>query len=160
MCQPFAFIVALFICVTAFADDTFTSPQMIVNAEITPVASGVGVIFTGAQLSFNTVHSPYHVESNRGRPDLANRIQDVTILESKIVRFGVNQLKFRSVAGKELEIEEVKARLKENPLALLLPFGASIHPQLVAALDPKTIVVVRADRKANPQRLVPRPDSE
>ncbi|QDS93577.1 hypothetical protein FF011L_23500 [Roseimaritima multifibrata] len=160
MCQPFVFIVALFICVAAFADDTFTSPQTIVSAEITPVPNRDGLIFTGAQLSFSTVHSPYHVESQRGRPDLANRIQDVTILESKIVRFGVNQLKFCSVAGTELEIEEVKTRLKENPLALLLPFGASIHPQLVAALDPKTIVVIRADRKANPQRLVPRPGNE
>jgi len=158
--QTFALVVALFTCAPAFADDTFTSPQTIVNVTIAPAPNGDDMIFTGAQLYFETMHSSYHIESQRDRPDLANRTQDVTILQSKLLRFGVHQLKFRSIAGEDLDIEDVKTRLKKNPLVLMLPVGASIHPQLAAALNPDTIVVARADRRSTLQRLVPRPDSE
>jgi len=156
----FTIAVAVLACAPAFADDTFTSPQTIVNVTITQSSNGSDMIFTGAELYFETVQSSYHLESQRDRLDLANRTQRVTMLQSKLVRFGVHQLKFRSVAGDDLDVEDVRARIQKNPLALMLPFGASIHPQLIAALNPDTIVVTRADRRPTPQRLVPRPDSK
>jgi hypothetical protein len=131
-----------------------------VNVAIAPTSNGDDLIFTGAQIYFETVQSSYHVESQRDRPDLANRTQDVTILQSKLLRFGLYQLKFRTIAGDDLDIEDVKTRLKKNPLALMLPVGASIHPQLAATLNPDTVVVTRADGRSRLQRLVPRPDSE
>lgn len=144
----------------AFADDTYTSPQTIVNVSIAAVSHGEDLIFTGAQIYFETVQSSYHVESQRNRVDLANRTQDVAILQSKLVRFGVHQLKFQTVAGNDLDIEGIKTRLNKNPLVLMLPAGASIHPQLAAALNPETVVATRADGRSRLQRLVPRPDSE
>ncbi|NND97143.1 MAG: hypothetical protein HKN47_07435 [Pirellulaceae bacterium] len=153
--------VVLFCCIpapTTLAEDAFTSPETIVNVTIGPVGSGRDMIFTGAKLFFETARTSYHVESQRERPDLANRTQDVAMLQSKLVRIGVHQLKFQSVGGEEIDLEEVQSRLKKNPLALLLPAGASIHPQIAAALRPGTVVVTRADSRSTPQRLVPRPD--
>lgn len=115
------------------------------------------MVFTGAQLYFETMQSAYHVETQRDRPDLANRTQDVALLQSKLVIFNVRQLKFRTVNGDDIDVEKVKERLKEHPLALMLPSGAKIHPQLAAALNPDTIVVSRAG-PSKLQRLVPRPD--
>lgn len=158
MRQTFTLMVAFFSFAPAFADDTLTSPQTIVNVTIEPSGIGDDMIFTGAQLYFETTQSAYHVESQRDNPRLANRTQDVALLQSKIVRFGVHQLKFRSVAGEEITVEGVKTRLKKNPLALMLPFGASIHPQLANALNPDTVIVTRANSRHRPQRLVPRPD--
>lgn len=153
-------VVAMLCCISAtlaFAEDTFTSPETIVNVKIEPFGNGSEMILTGAKIFFETVQSSYHVESQRERPDLANRTQDVAMLQSKLVRFSVHQLRFQSVSGEEIDLETVQSRLKENPLALLLPSGASIHPQLAAALNPETIIVIRADGKSSAQRLVPRP---
>jgi hypothetical protein len=158
--QLFATVIAFFSCIPAFADDKFTSPQTIVNVAITPTANGNELIFTGAQIYFETVQSSYHVESQRDRPDLANRTQDVNILQSKLLRFGVRQLNFRTIAGDELDIEDVKTRLQKNPLALMMPVGASIHPQLAATMNPGTVVVTRVEGRSKLQHLVPRPDSE
>ncbi|WP_153555630.1 hypothetical protein [Roseimaritima sediminicola] len=155
--QTFAFMVALFSFGPAIADDMFTSPQTIVNATIEPSRSGGHMVFTGALLYFETVQSAYHVEMQRDQPSLANRSQDVALLQSKLVIFNVRQLKFRTVNGDDIDVEKAKERLKENPLALILPGGAKIHPQLAAALNPDTIVVSRAGR-SKLQRLVPRPD--
>lgn len=162
--QVFALMVGFFACVPAFADDTSTSPQTIVNVEITPSSNGEEMTFSGALLYFDTVQSFYYEESQRDRPDLANRTQDVTILQSKLVRFNVHRLKFRSIAGEDLDINEVKTRLKKNPLALMLPVDASIHPQLAAAFNPDTIIVTRdvsrSTPRSTPQRLVPSPGNE
>jgi hypothetical protein len=156
--QTFAFMVALVSFAPAFADDTFTSPETIVNAAIEPSPIGDETIFTGVRLYFETTQSAYHVESQRDRPDSANRTQDVALLQSELVRFGIRQLKFRTVAGVDITVEDAKTRLKKNPLALMLPFGASIHPQLANALNPDTVIVTRANSRHRPQRLVPRPD--
>lgn len=102
--QLFATAIAFFSCVTVFADDTFTSPQTIVNVALAPTSNGDELIFTGAQIYFETVPSSDHVESQRDRPDLANRTQDVNILQSRLLRFGVRQLKFRTITGDELGI--------------------------------------------------------
>lgn len=154
--------IALYWCVPAtpiLAEDAFTAPETIVNVTIEPTGDGRDMILTGAKLFFETAQSSYHVESQRERPDLANRTQDIALLQSKLVRFGVHQLNFQSVGGEELSVDEVKSRLKKNPLALMLPFGASIHPQLAAAFNPDTVIVIRADGKPSPQRLIPRPDA-
>ena len=153
--------VTMLCCIPAMlasADDTFTSPETIVNVKIEPSGNGSDMILTGAKIFFETVQTSYHVESQRERPDLANRTQHVAMLQSKILRVGVHQLKFQSVSGEEIDLETVQSRLKINPLVLLLPSGASIHPQLSAALKPETIVIIRADGKPSPHRLVPRPD--
>lgn len=143
---------------TTHAEDTFTAPETIVNVKIEPFADGRQMILTGARLFFETTQASYHVESQREQSDLANRTQDVALLQSKLIRYGVHQLNFRSVGGEELSIDEVISRLKKNPLALMLPFGASIHPQLAAAFNPDTIIMIRADGKPSPQRLIPRPN--
>lgn len=158
MRKTIALLVGMISLAPAIADDTFTSPQTIVNAKIEVSEIGDELIFSGAQLYSVTMQSAYHVESQRDRPDMANRTQDVTFLQSKLVRYGVRQLKFRSVAGEELTVEDTKTRLKKNPLALLLPFGASIHPQIANALKADTVVVTRTNSRHRPQRLVPRPD--
>jgi len=161
--HAFNLAVVLFCCmpaIPAFAEDTFTSPQTLVNVTIEPFGSGDGrdLVFTGAKLFYVTIQSAFHVESQRERPDLANRTQDVAILQSELVRYNVRQLRFHSAGGEEIDVEEVQSRLKKNPLALLLPDGASIHPQLAAVLNPETIVVTRSGSRATPQRLIPRPD--
>ncbi|EMI17983.1 hypothetical protein RMSM_05095 [Rhodopirellula maiorica SM1] len=153
--------VAIFCCMPAastLAEDSFTVPETIVNVTIEPLRDGREMILTGAKIFFETAQSSYHVESQRERPELANRTQDVVILQSKLVRFGVHQLKFQSVEGAEIDLDTVQSRLKKNPLVLLLPSGASIHPQFAAALNPETVVAMRADSRRSPQRLVPRPN--
>ena len=153
--------VAILCCVPAtftLAEDAFTAPETIVNVTIEPNRNGRELILTGAKIFFETAQSSYHVESQRERPDLANRTQDVAMLQSKLVRFGVHQLKFQSVDGEEIELGTVQSRLKKNPLVLFLPTGATIHPQLAAALNPEAVVAMRADSRQSPQRLVPLPN--
>jgi hypothetical protein len=142
---------------SASAEDAFTSPKTIVNVTIEPAENGRETILTGAKLYFTTVQASYHVESQRSRPELANRTQDVALLQSKLVRFGTHQLRFQSVDGEAIDLDTVRARLKKNPVVLLLPSGASIHPQLAAALNPETVVVMRADGRHAPQPLIARP---
>lgn len=154
----FVFMIALYSVAPAVAEDTFTSPQAFVNVTIEPSHNGKDMIFTGVHLYFEMTQSAYHVEAQRDRPDLANRTQEVTLLQSKLVRFGVHQLKFRTVAGEDVDAEDVPARLKKNPLVLMLPNGAKIHPQLATALAPEALIVSRADRKPTFLHLVPRPD--
>ena len=40
----------------------------------------------------------------------------------------------------------------------MLPFVATIHPQLAAARNPDTIIVTQVDSRSAPQRLIPCPD--
>ena len=116
------------------------------------------MIFTGAHLYYETVDSAYHTGSQPDRIDLANREQEVTLLQSKLIRFGVNQLQFSTVSGDRLSIDDVKMRFETNPLALFLPNGSAIHPQLALALQPNTVVISKVDRRSKPLRLVPRPN--
>lgn len=153
--------VSIFCCLPAastLAEDVFTAPETIVNVTIEPLPNGQEMVLTGAKIFFTTAQSSYHVESQRERPDLANRTQDVAMLQSKLVRFGVHQLKFQSVEGEAIDLDKVQSRLKKNPLVLLLPSGASIHPQFAAALNPETVVAMRANRNPSSHRLVPRPN--
>jgi len=151
-------MLALLVALPALADDTTTSPRTIVNATINKVPNSDDMIFTGAYLHYETVDSPYHTEAQRDQPDLANRKQLVTLLQSEIVRIGVHQLSFASVSGTKLTAADAMARFKTNPLALMLPNGAKIHPHLAFALNPDTVIVSRIDRRSKPLRLVPRPD--
>lgn len=154
----FTLLVSLFVCLHAFADDTFTSPQVIVNARIDTSPGSGAEVFTGAYLYYDTLKSAYHVESQRDAIHLANREQVVTLLQSRLVRFSVRQLRFSSVSGDKLETKEVIERLKTNALALMLPDGAKIHPQLAMAFKPDTVIVSRTGPRPTPLRLVPRPD--
>ena len=151
-------MLALLAALPALADDTTTSPRTIVNATSEKVPNSNGMVFTGAYLHYETVESPYHTEAQRDQPHLANRDQLVTLLQSEIVRIGVHQLTFSSVAGGKLTTADAIARFRTNPLALMLPNGAMIHPHFALALNPDTVIVSRVDRRPKPLRLVPRPD--
>ncbi|WP_145345780.1 hypothetical protein [Rosistilla ulvae] len=128
------------------------------NATIDKHPNSDNLIFTGAYLHYETVESTYHVESQREQRHLANRKQIVTLLQSEIVRLDVEQRSFATTSGNKLTVANVQARFKSNPLALMLPDGATIYPQLALALNPDTVTVSRVDRRSKPLRLVPRPD--
>ncbi|QDT03308.1 hypothetical protein K227x_16900 [Rubripirellula lacrimiformis] len=155
---PLSLLACLLAHMPAIADDTFTSPRVIVNAEIAAVPNGDQEVFTGACLYCDVIESSYLAESQREQTRVANREQEVTLLQSRLVRFGVHQLRFTAVGGDELTTEDVIARFKANPLALMLPHGAKLHPQLASSLMPDTVIVSRVDRRPTPLRLVPRPD--
>lgn len=154
----FPLLVASLALSQAIADDTTTSPRSIVNATIESLPNRDDMIFTGAYLHYETIESPFHAESQREQPHLANRTQRVTLLQSEIIRLGVNQLVFTSISGDKLAIADVKFRFEKNPLALLLPHGATMHPQLAVAFNADTVIITRVDNRSKPARLVPRPD--
>ncbi|MCC9658535.1 hypothetical protein [Rhodopirellula halodulae] len=95
------FFIALLWCLAVLvtAEDFFTAPQTIVDVTIDPAGNGRGMVMTGAKLFHETTQASYHDESQRDRPDLANRTQEIALLQSKFIRFGVNQIVFRSVGG-------------------------------------------------------------
>lgn len=134
--------------------DSRTAPQFLIDAEITE--SPHGPVFIAAKLYFEQVQQSYHVDSQRERPDLANRDQEVSILNSNLVRFSVNTLQFRTVDGTTLTADEAKTRLAEKPAVLLIPKDASIHPAIKSILQPDALVVSKVGG-SRPLKLVTRP---
>jgi hypothetical protein len=144
------------LCIAQPDGDSETAPQFLVDAEITD--SPHGKVFVAAKLYFDQINPSYHVESQRDRPDLGNREQELSILQSKLVKFSVNTLWFRTVDGTTLTAGEAATRLAEKPAVLLVPKDASIHPAIKAVLNPNAVVVSKV-RGARPMKLVTRPES-
>ena len=136
--------------------DSQTAPQFLIDAEITD--SPHGQVFVAAKLYFEQMEQSYHVDSQRERPDLANRDQQLSILHSNLVRFSVATLQFRTVDGTTLTADEAKSRLAERPAVLFVPKDASIHASIKAILKPDALVISKV-RGARPLKLVTRPES-
>jgi len=136
--------------------DSQTAPLFLIDAEITD--SQYGPVFIAARLYFEEVQQSYHVDSQRERPELANRDQELSILQSKLLRFSVNALEFRTVDGAALTSDEVEMRLAGKPAVLLLPKDASIHPAITSILNSDALVISKV-RGACPQKLITRPEA-
>ena len=131
-----------------------TAPRFLVDAEI--IDSPFGHAFVAARLYFDQIGQSYHDDSKRDRIKLANRKQELSVLQSELVRFPVRGLQFKTVEGKMLTPDDVRVSLRNKMAVLLLPEGASLHPAIKATLNPDAIIVSKV-RGASPRRLVTRP---
>jgi hypothetical protein len=131
-----------------------TAPRFLVDAEI--VDSPFGHTFIAARLYFDQIGQSYHDDYQRDRIKLANRKQELSVLQSELVRFPVRGLQFKTVEGKTLTPDDVRVSLRDKMAVLLLPEGASLHPAIKATLKPDAIIVSKV-RGASPRRLVTRP---
>lgn len=154
-------VLAAFAISPAFSDETTTSPTTLVDVKIMPSSNEGEVIIEGVRLFHETIAAAYHLNSDRGRrnsPDMSRR-QDVSIFQSELKRIPTRFYRFNSVDGAELTLDEVQARLKERPVLLILPVGASLHPGFKSILDGNAVVATRLDVRPTPQRSVLRPDA-
>jgi hypothetical protein len=133
-----------------------TAPQFLIDAEI--IDDRQGEVFIAARLYFDQIEQSFHVDSQRDRTDLANRHQELSILQSQLVQFSVRGLQFQTVDGKTLSPDEARARLEDKPAVLLMPKDATIHPAIKATLNPDALVISKV-RGARPMKLVTRPTS-
>ena len=116
-----------------------------------------GEVFVAARLYFDQIEQSYHVDSQRHRDSsFANQTQQLSVLQSELVRFSVRGLQFQTVDGKTLTPEEARTRLEDKPAVLLIPKDASIHPAIKATLNPNALVISKV-RGARPMTLVTRP---
>jgi hypothetical protein len=116
-----------------------TAPHFLIDVEI--VDRGNAEVLIAARLFFDRFEQSFHSDGQRDRPDLANRTQKLSILQSEIVQFSVNQLSFTTVQGKSLSIEDAKESLNGRPAVLFLPRGAALHPAIRAVLQPDAVIV-------------------
>jgi hypothetical protein len=145
------------LCMAQEDNASATAPQFLIDAEIVDDRPR-GEVFVAARLYFDQIEQSYHVDSQRDRTDLANRHQELSILQSQLVQFSVRGLQFQTVDGKTLSPEEARARLENKPAVLLIPKDATIHPAIKATLNPDALVISKVRSPPyRPMKLVPRP---
>ena len=136
---------------------TDTAPRFLVDAQIVEVQNGE-LLLVAARLYFDTLQTSYHVVSQLEGQALTRREQEVSMLQSEVVRYALKRLEFRTVDGNRLPAEDVRARLDEHAAILLLPEGATLHPAIAATLKPETIIANKVGG-SSPRKLVTRPKS-
>ena len=132
-----------------------TAPRFLVGAEIADFRHGESLI--AARLYYDEIEQSYHFDGQRNRLDLANREQELVVLQSQLTRFILQNSHFRTADGSELSVDQVKERISKDAAVLLLPKGASLHPAIKAVLKPDTIIVSR-QRGTGPRKVIARPE--
>ncbi len=142
-----------------------TAPQFLVDAQI--VETGQGQVLVAARPYYEMVEQAYHVESSlrrlgesadvsetaRQRSDavlgIETQMQQLAILQSAIVKLGVRQLSLSKLDGTEASLDDLHEAIANRKALLLLPNNTSLHPGIVAVLQPDTLVI----SKISPDRV-------
>ena len=142
-----------------------TAPQFLVDAQI--VETGQGQVLVAARPYYEMVEQSYHVESSlrrlgesagvsetaRQRSDavlgIETQTQQLAILQSAIVKVGVRQLSLSKLDGTEASLDDLHEAIANDKALLLLPDNASLHPGILAVLQPDTLVI----SKISPDRV-------
>jgi hypothetical protein len=167
-------LILLFPAIVGRAEEGVTSsntaPQFLLDAQI--VETGQGQVLVAARPYYETVEQSYHLESSlrqlgefadgktaRQRSDAVLRIetqtQQIAVLQSTIVKFGVRQLWLSKLDGTEATLHDLRGAIANDKALLLLPDNANLHPGIRAILHPNTLVI----SKISPDRgkVVARP---
>jgi len=136
-----------------------TAPQFLVDAQI--VDTGLGQVLIAARPYYEIVEQSYHAESSlrqlaKAEDDNATarqrlnpvqktetQTQQLAILQSAIVKGGVRQLSLSKLDGTEASLDDLRRAIANDRALLFLPDNASLHPGIVAILQPDTLVISR-----------------
>jgi hypothetical protein len=144
-------------CSTAVSSETSTSPITLVDVRVADSPNPGHIRITGVRLFYETNEAAFHIDDDRKRLDMSNRTQSVTVLQSEVKGIDSAFYSFRLVGGGDFTPSEVKPLIAKRPVLLLLPSGATIHPDLASILDADAVIAIRTDSRHSPQPLVPRP---
>ena len=137
--------------------ETATAPQFLVDAEILSIRNSD--VLVAARLYFDQVEQSFHFDGQRDQPRLANRKQELSILQSEVRHFYLNAISVSTVEGESLSREDLKNALEGRPAVLFLPRGSDLHPAIRAILRPDALIVTFRERGMPSRQTVPRPVS-
>lgn len=89
-------------------------------------------------------HSGRTVHASRSRS------RSVLILQSERFIASMSTLRFTRLDGSKIESKDIPAMLKNGRGVAFLPKGTGIHPAIVSALHPETVVATRVSYPSDP----------